>query len=52
VGLAVEHPEFGRGSVTDLEEGKVTVLFEEVGYRTLDPEIVEEKNLLRDASEL
>jgi ATP-dependent DNA helicase RecQ len=47
VGSAVEHPGFGRGAVTDTEEGKLTVLFEEVGYRTLDPEIVEEKDLLR-----
>jgi ATP-dependent DNA helicase RecQ len=46
VGTAVEHAEFGRGAVTDTEEGKLTVLFEEVGYRTLDPEIVEEKHLL------
>jgi ATP-dependent DNA helicase RecQ len=44
----VEHAEFGRGSVTDIEEGKVTVLFEEVGYRTLDPDIVAEKQLLRE----
>jgi ATP-dependent DNA helicase RecQ len=47
VGTAVEHPAFGPGAVTDTEEGKLTVLFEEVGYRTLDPEIVEEKHLLR-----
>ena len=47
MGTVVEHAEFGRGSVADVEEGKLTVLFEEVGYRTLDPEIVEEKNLLR-----
>jgi ATP-dependent DNA helicase RecQ len=46
VGTAVEHAEFGRGAVTDTEEGKLTVLFEDVGYRTLDPEIVEEKHLL------
>jgi ATP-dependent DNA helicase RecQ len=48
LGAAVEHAEFGRGSVTDIEEGKVTVLFEEVGYRTLDPDIVAEKQLLRE----
>jgi ATP-dependent DNA helicase RecQ len=47
LGTAVQHVEFGRGSVTDLEDGKVTVLFDEVGYRTLDPDIVEEKGLLR-----
>ena len=48
LGAAVEHVEFGRGSVTDVEEGRVTVLFEEVGYRTLDPDIVEEKELLHE----
>src|SRR3954470_3276723 len=49
LGASVVHPEFGRGSVTDLEEGRLTVLFEDVGYRTLDPAIVEEKQLLREA---
>jgi ATP-dependent DNA helicase RecQ len=47
LGAAVEHVEFGRGSVSDVADGKVTVLFEEVGYRTLDPEIVKERALLR-----
>jgi ATP-dependent DNA helicase RecQ len=49
MGRAVEHPEFGRGSVVDVEDGTVTVLFEEVGYRTLSQEIVEQKDLLREA---
>jgi ATP-dependent DNA helicase RecQ len=49
MGRPVEHPEFGKGSVVDVEDGTVTVLFEEVGYRTLDQAIVEEKDLLREA---
>ena len=49
LGATVEHAEFGRGTVTDVEEGKLTVLFEEVGYRTLDPDIVAAKGLLREA---
>ena len=46
VGDAVRHPEFGPGTVVDLEGGVVTVLFEEVGYRTLDADIVADKGLL------
>ena len=42
----VEHPEFGNGTVMDLEEDKITVLFEDVGYRTLDLAIVEREGLL------
>jgi ATP-dependent DNA helicase RecQ len=30
----------------DLEEDKITVLFEDVGYRTLDLDIVEQEGLL------
>ncbi|WP_435745062.1 RecQ family ATP-dependent DNA helicase [Nocardioides sp. SYSU DS0663] len=42
----VEHAEFGPGVVTDLEEDRVTVLFESVGYRTLSLDVVEEQELL------
>ena len=45
----VHHDEFGDGTVTDVEEDRVTVLFEEVGYRTLSLELVEEHGLLTDA---
>jgi ATP-dependent DNA helicase RecQ len=44
---SVAHPQFGNGTVMDLEEDKVTVLFEDVGYRTLDLEIVEQEGLLK-----
>jgi ATP-dependent DNA helicase RecQ len=44
----VEHPEFGRGTVMDVEDDKITVLFDEVGYRTLDRSIVDDQGLLQD----
>jgi len=43
---AVRHEEFGAGTVTDVEHDRVTVLFEDVGYRTLSVELVEERGLL------
>jgi ATP-dependent DNA helicase RecQ len=45
----VRHEEFGTGTVTDLEEDRVTVLFDDVGYRTLALEVVEEQGLLERA---
>ncbi|UMG92616.1 RecQ family zinc-binding domain-containing protein [Nocardioides sp. TF02-7] len=45
----VDHEEFGTGMVTDVEEDRVTVLFDEVGYRTLSLAVVEEQRLLRPA---
>jgi ATP-dependent DNA helicase RecQ len=42
----VLHDEFGPGIVTDLEEDRLTVLFEDVGYRTLSLRLVEEQGLL------
>jgi len=47
-GARVHHPEFGAGTVMDTEAEKVTVLFEDAGYRTLDLHIVEEQGLLSD----
>ncbi|GAB6985885.1 RecQ family ATP-dependent DNA helicase [Nocardioides pyridinolyticus] len=38
----VRHEEFGTGVVTDVEEDRLTVLFDEVGYRTLSLELVED----------
>ena len=46
---AVRHPEFGHGMVTDVEDDRVTVLFEDVGYRTLSRGLVEERGLLDHA---
>jgi ATP-dependent DNA helicase RecQ len=42
----VRHPEFGDGVVTDLEDDRLTVLFEDVGYKTLSLELVQEQGLL------
>ncbi len=42
----VRHEEFGAGTVTDLEEDRITVLFDDVGYKTLSLELVESENLL------
>jgi ATP-dependent DNA helicase RecQ len=45
----VVHVEFGPGQVTDVEDDRVTVLFEEVGYRTLALEVVRAESLLAPA---
>lgn len=42
----VRHDEFGAGIVTDLETDRLTVLFDDVGYRTLSLEVVAEQELL------
>jgi ATP-dependent DNA helicase RecQ len=42
----VRHPEFGEGVVMQQGGGRVTVLFEEAGYRTLDVETALEHDLL------
>jgi ATP-dependent DNA helicase RecQ len=41
----VGHAEFGQGIVTDVEEDRLTVLFDDVGYRTLSLELAEEGRL-------
>lgn len=42
----VRHAEFGPGTVTDVEEDRLTVLFEDVGYRTLSLAVVQDEGLL------
>ncbi len=42
----VRHPELGDGVVSQLAEDRVTVLFENSGYRVLDRELVRDNNLL------
>ncbi len=49
LGTEASHPEFGRGVVTDVEPDRVTLLFDDVGYRTLALEVVEERQLLTPA---
>jgi ATP-dependent DNA helicase RecQ len=45
----VRHEEFGDGTVMDVEQDRVTVLFDDVGYRTLDLAVVRERDLLKPA---
>jgi ATP-dependent DNA helicase RecQ len=49
VGSRVVHAEWGTGDVQRYEEGRVIVLFETVGYRTLDLGLVAEGGLLKPA---
>ena len=44
---AVEHAEWGPGIVMRVEEDRLVVLFEEVGYKTLAVAAVLENDLLR-----
>ena len=46
VGDLVTHPEFGSGAVMRLEQDRLVVLFQEVGYRTLSVPAVTEHGLL------
>jgi ATP-dependent DNA helicase RecQ len=46
VGATVTHNEWGPGEVQRYDNDRVVVLFESVGYRTLDLELVTEKELL------
>jgi ATP-dependent DNA helicase RecQ len=49
IGTTVTHSEWGQGEVQRYDANRVVVLFESVGYRTLDLELVEEKGLLQAA---
>lgn len=49
VGARVSHDEFGAGVVTERSGHEVVVLFDDVGYRTLDAALVRDKQLLRSA---
>ncbi len=46
VGDRVEHPEWGAGTVGQVEDGQVTVVFDTVGYKTLGVDLVLERGLL------
>ena len=48
VGERVIHPEFGEGTVQNLADGIVTVVFDRVGYKTLSEEIVARRGLLEE----
>jgi ATP-dependent DNA helicase RecQ len=44
---AVEHEQFGSGVVMGIEGNEITVLFDDVGYRTMSLALVLERKLLR-----
>jgi ATP-dependent DNA helicase RecQ len=46
VGVRVRHPEWGEGTVSGRERDLITVVFDSVGYRTLDAGLVAERGLL------
>jgi ATP-dependent DNA helicase RecQ len=48
VEAAVEHTEWGNGVVMRVEDDRITVLFDEVGYKTLGIAAVTENGLLRE----
>jgi ATP-dependent DNA helicase RecQ len=45
-GDRVRHAEWGPGTVGRVEDGRITVVFDSVGYRTLDERLVSERGLL------
>lgn len=47
VGTRVEHASWGPGTVTGGDDGQVTIVFDRVGYKMLDWEIVRAKGLVR-----
>jgi ATP-dependent DNA helicase RecQ len=49
VGERVQHAEFGEGTVQNVEDGIVTVVFDRVGYKTLSAEIVTRNHLLDES---
>ena len=49
VGVRVTHVEWGAGTVSGRERDQVTVVFDSVGYRTLDAGLVVERGLLKPA---
>jgi ATP-dependent DNA helicase RecQ len=49
VGTGVRHREWGAGVVTDTEADRLTVLFDEEGYRTLQLALVSEEGILEAA---
>jgi len=49
IGTTVTHSDWGPGEVQRYDDDRLVVLFESVGYRTLDLELVSEKGLLRAA---
>jgi ATP-dependent DNA helicase RecQ len=51
LGMTVQHTSWGRGIVERATVDSVTILFESVGFKTLDPELVLERKLIEPAGE-
>jgi ATP-dependent DNA helicase RecQ len=49
LGTRVAHEQWGEGLVQRYEADKMVVLFDDAGYKTLDVELVRERELLREA---
>jgi ATP-dependent DNA helicase RecQ len=49
-GERVAHDEWGEGTVGGVDDGHITVVFDTVGYKTLDAGLVEERGLLKRLS--
>jgi ATP-dependent DNA helicase RecQ len=49
VGARVEHAEWGTGTVGQIEDGQLTVVFDTVGYKTLGLDLVLERGVLTPA---
>jgi ATP-dependent DNA helicase RecQ len=47
----VEHRDFGTGTVTDVQPDRVTVLFDDVGYRTLSLEVLSSTDVLNASAQ-
>jgi ATP-dependent DNA helicase RecQ len=47
VGARVAHGTWGEGLISHVEDGHITVVFDTVGYRTLDMGLVAERGLLQ-----
>jgi ATP-dependent DNA helicase RecQ len=50
IGAAVTHKSWGAGEIQRYDRDRVVVLFESVGYRTLDLGLVEDEELLEEAT--
>ena len=50
-GETVDHAEWGRGSVVDVQDDRMTVFFEEQGYRVLALDVVQRNELLASVTD-
>ena len=51
VGERVRHPQWGVGTVGQVNDGQLTVVFDTIGYKTLELDLVLERELLAPESE-